>query len=347
MTSSTLLLLPFQCSYHKPMTTFLPSRTSIMVAAGRALGARIPDPAMRNPDLLAEKLVGPEEIDLIKEHPLGAALTDFSGATPTNEASATANMMLIRTKFIDEKLERAIQDGATQYVILGAGFDTRAHRFAELLKHVRVFEVDSTATQQRKRQRVDAALGGAPANLTYVTIDFNRDNLGDVLRQAGYDPSRKTFFTWEGVSMYVAEEGVRETLRTFGTQSAPGSSLVMDYTTKTSLEFLAKFPDLGSGRFLAAWGEPWVFGVPDGAEKEFFTSVGLEAREFFPVVGPEAIKRYLTKPDGTILGAPPPGTPRPELLPEMKAAIAELGIKPSASFYTLVELVAPEPASAE
>ena len=39
----------------------LPSRTSLMVAAGRALGAREPDPAMRNPDLLAEKLLGPEE----------------------------------------------------------------------------------------------------------------------------------------------------------------------------------------------------------------------------------------------------------------------------------------------
>jgi methyltransferase (TIGR00027 family) len=312
-----------------------------MVAAGRALGARISDPAMRNPDVLAEKLLSPEEIGLIQEHPIGAALTDTSGATPAYEAVATANMMLIRTKFIDEKLERAILDGATQFVILGAGFDTRAYRFGELLKAVKVFEVDSAATQRRKRQRVDAVLGGAPPNLTYVTIDFNRDKLGDALRQAGFDPNQRAFFTWEGVSMYVAEEGVRETLRTVATEFAPGSSLVMDYTTKASLEFLAKFPELGSGRFLAAWGEPWVFGVPDGEEKEFFAGVGLEPREFFPVVGPEAIKRYLTKPDGTILGAPPPGTPRPQFSPEVQAAIAELGMKPGASFYTLVELVVP------
>ncbi len=310
-----------------------------MVAAGRALGARGPDPAMRNPDLLAEKLLGPEELALIQEHPIGAALADSSGAFPGFEAMGTAIMMLIRTKFIDEKLERAVHDGATQFVILGAGFDTRATRFGDLLKAVRVFEVDSAATQQRKRQRVNAALGGAPPNLTYVTVDFNRDKLGDALRQGGYDPNRKTFFTWEGVSMYVAEEGVRETLRTIATQSAPGSSLVMDYTTKVSLEFMARFPQLGSSKFLAAWGEPWVFGVPDGAEKEFFAGVGLEPREFFPAFGAEAIKRYLTKPDGTILGSPPPDTPRPEMPPEMKAAIAELGIKPGGSFYTLVELV--------
>jgi methyltransferase (TIGR00027 family) len=317
-----------------------------MVAAGRALGAREPDPSMRNPDLLAEKLLGPDELELIKENPIGAALTDSSGAAPTYEAMGTANMMLIRTKFIDEKLETSIHDGATQFVILGAGFDTRASRFRELLKAVRVFEVDSAVTQQRKRQRVDAALGGPPPNLTYVTIDFNRDKLSDALRQAGYDPKQKTFFTWEGVSMYVAEEGVRETLRTIATESAPGSSLVMDFVTDTTLAFMTRFPQFGTTRFLTAWGEPWVFGVPNGQENEFFAGSGLEPREFFPMFGPEAIKRYLTKPDGTILGAPTGGAVRPQVSPEVQAAIAEMGIKPGTSFYNMVELAVPERASA-
>jgi methyltransferase (TIGR00027 family) len=317
-----------------------------MVAAGRALGARLPDEAMRNPDFLAEKLLGPEEIELIKEHPIGAALTD-SGAqssfeSASQEAKGTAYMMLIRTRFIDEKMARAIHEGATQVVILGAGFDARAMRLHELLKDVKVFEVDSPATQERKRQRVEVALGGPPPNLTYVTVDFNRDRLGDVLVQAGYDPNRKTFFTWEGVSMYVAEEGVRETLRTIAAQSAPGSSLVMDYTTQMSLVFMRKFPHIGTSEILIKWGEPWVFGMPEGAEKEFFGEVGLEPREFFPVFGSESLKRYLTKPDGTILGAPPPGTPRPEPSPEMKEALASMNIKPGASFYTLVDLVVPE-----
>jgi hypothetical protein len=147
--------------------------------------------------------------------------------------------------------------------------------------------------------------------------------------------------------MYVAEEGVRETLRTIATQSAPGSSLVMDYTTKASLEFMAKFPQLGWGKLLAAWGEPWVFGMPDGAEKEFFAGLGLEAREFFPVFGTEAIKRYLTKPDGTILGAPPPDAPRPQLSPEIQAAAAAMGLRPGGSFYTLVDLMVPESPPAE
>jgi methyltransferase (TIGR00027 family) len=321
------------------MTSLLPSRTSILVAAGRALGARVPDPAMRNPDLLAEKLLGPDELDLIQAHPIAAALrADPSDAAVAFEPMRLAMMMLVRTKFIDEKLERAIHDGATQFVILGAGFDVRAYRFRDLLKNVKVFEVDSAATQQRKRQRVDAALGGAPPNLTYVTIDFNRDKLGDTLLRAGYDPSQKTFFTWEGVSMYVPEESVRQTLRAIATHAAPGSSLVMDYSTSAALEFMSRFPQFGPVRFLAAWGEPWVFGMPDGSEREFFASVGLEAHEFFPAFGPQAIQRYLTRPDGTVLGALPPNTAYPQLPPEAQAAVAALS-KTGASFYTLVELV--------
>jgi len=35
----------------------LPSRTSIVVAALRAFGAREPDPSVRNPDSLAERLL--------------------------------------------------------------------------------------------------------------------------------------------------------------------------------------------------------------------------------------------------------------------------------------------------
>jgi hypothetical protein len=41
----------------------------------------------------------------------------------------------VRTRFIDEMMERAVGSGAKQLVILGAGFDTRAHRFAELLRN--------------------------------------------------------------------------------------------------------------------------------------------------------------------------------------------------------------------
>jgi O-methyltransferase involved in polyketide biosynthesis len=133
----------------------LPSRTSILVAAGRAFGSREPDETVRNPDMLADRLLGDEELALISDHPLGQALKqDYHEASQNPAVLGLAWMMLLRTRFIDEALERAVKNGATQIVILGAGFDTRAHRFRHLLKHCKVIEVDAAPTQNHKRRRI-------------------------------------------------------------------------------------------------------------------------------------------------------------------------------------------------
>ena len=102
-------------------------------------------------------------------------------------------LMLWRTRFIDEALERAVKNGATQVVILGSGFDSRAYRFRELLRQCRVIEVDTASTQEYKRRRVREAFGDAPANVMYCTIDFAKDSLIDSLRQVGFVEDERTF----------------------------------------------------------------------------------------------------------------------------------------------------------
>jgi methyltransferase (TIGR00027 family) len=163
-----------------------PSRTSIMVAAARAFGAREPDESVRNPDWLAVRLLGPEELELIREHPIAPALQqDYRQARQNPVIAGLSNFMLVRTRFIDDRLHAAIRNGATQLVILGAGFDTRAYRFADLLQNVKAFEVDHHATQETKKRRLSQALGTLPANVCFVETDFRRDALADVLRAAG------------------------------------------------------------------------------------------------------------------------------------------------------------------
>src|SRR4030095_13127203 len=87
-----------------------PSRTSIVVAALRAFGAREPDAAVRNPDWLAERLISPAELQLIHEHPVSHAMTgDYEKGRQDIEVAGMQNLMLIRTRFIDEHVERALQ----------------------------------------------------------------------------------------------------------------------------------------------------------------------------------------------------------------------------------------------
>jgi methyltransferase (TIGR00027 family) len=306
-----------------------------LVAAARAFGSHDPDPGVRNPDWLAERLLGPDELALIDEHPLRGALTqDYREASRDMQVLGLTLMMIIRTRFIDERLVNAVSNGATQVVILGAGFDSRAYRFHGELKDVAVFEVDSAATQELKKRRVEAVLGGLQGNVSYVPVNFNVDSLSKVLQEAGCDASKKTFFTWEGVSMYVAEEGVRQTLRAIAQGSAPGSSVVMDFAAAKMIEIFKQYPDVAAIKQFAVWGEPWVFGVPDGAERDFFSELGFDLAQMFSVYSMETIASYATRKDGSTFGMTP-GMPRP--MPSQAANAAAMSGRPG-SFYSLAEL---------
>jgi len=298
----------------------LPSRTSIWAAASRALGARDPDPTVRNPDWLAEHVIGPSERELLAEQRVVQALDqDYTEALSNMEAAGPARTLLVRTRFVEGKLEQAIRSGARQVVILGAGFDTRAYRLTELLRDVRVFEVDRPATQEYKRRRIQELIPGIiatlPANLTYTPFDFLHEKPGDALLRTGYDAAQRTFFIWEGVTMYLPEDVTRETFRWIASHSPPGSSVVFDYVFSKVIPMLAnvpvgKIPDGPPKEAFLRWkrlleNEPWLGGLPEGDESDYLKSVGLEVREILAMNGPEAEKRYLTRADGSVFGALP------------------------------------------
>ena len=184
-------------------------------------------------------------------------------------------------------------------------------RGIELLAKVRVFEVDRPATQTLKKQRVHDVLGGPPANLTYVPVDFRHEDLGDVLRRPGHDESRRTFFIMEGVTMYVPEEGVRATFHYVGRHPS-GSAVVFDFVYRPMVDALtninwAEVPEFAKP-FMRRFtnlirDEPWVFGVPLEGERELLSEVGLELRTLLTIGGEESLRRYVTRADGTQIGA--------------------------------------------
>ena len=288
------------------------SRTAVWAAIGRALGAREPDPHVRNPDWLAERLLGPEERALFADHPLLAAMSLPAEEAFRNEEVLTAARTLIpRTRFIDQRLEFAVRDGATQVVILGAGFDSRAYRLTELLAHTRVFEVDHPTTQAVKMRRVAEALVELPLNLTYAAGDFRDGNIGEKLVAAGYRKDQRTFFICEGVTMYLTGEAVRGTLRWIAANAPPGSAIVFDYTYEAAIRVIANSDNVPMPpqmrlmferfkRIIA--GEPWIFGIPDRAEHEFLAGVGLRVRKIMGLNSGEAVETYLTRADGSIFG---------------------------------------------
>ncbi len=167
---------------------------------------------------------------------------------------------VVRTRLIDDALRSAVAEGVQQVVILGAGFDTRAYRMPELLR-LAVFEVDHPDTQAAKLHVLERELEMWPDQVTFVPVDFDRDQLATALTDAGLRGGLATFLIWEGVASYLTPEAVDTTVRWARSVSGPGSHLVLTYVDRGLIDGTRQFPHA------AAWvssvtraGEPFVFG---------------------------------------------------------------------------------------
>lgn len=138
---------------------------------------------------------------------------------------------LARAAWCEESLRIAVHTGVRQYVILGAGMDTFAYREPYFCAQYPVFEVDHPQTQADKRQRLRSAGIDIPEGVRYVPIDFTCDDPFAALLSSGYDPQKKTFFSWLGVSMYLDRAAIERLLDEVASHAAKGSSLVFDYAS--------------------------------------------------------------------------------------------------------------------
>jgi methyltransferase (TIGR00027 family) len=141
----------------------------------------------------------------------------------------------LRTLVIDRALLTSIADGVDQVVILGAGLDSRAYRLP-LLASADVYEVDHPSTQAYKRNRVRDAKAWS-RTLVHVPVDFESQRVGEELKRAGHDSARRTFWIWEGVTMYLSELTMVASLSEVNSRSIDGSRLAVTYALPKILSF--------------------------------------------------------------------------------------------------------------
>jgi methyltransferase (TIGR00027 family) len=166
-----------------------------------------------------------------------------------------------RAWYADQALADAVDRGVDQLVVLGAGLDTYAYR--NPYPALRVVEVDHPATQAWKLGRLGEAGIDVPASVTHVPVDFERDDLGQVLHSA-LDGSRPVLFWWLGVTPYLTVEAIGATLRVLGSLSS--AAVVLDHAVPARSESAAgREHTEPRRRAVAALGEPWI-SCFDGAE---------------------------------------------------------------------------------
>jgi methyltransferase (TIGR00027 family) len=174
---------------------------------------------------------------------------------------------ICRTRFIDDAVQTALSEGIGQLVILGAGFDTRPYRLPGM-ERVKVFEVDLAVVQNNKKSKLQKHFGHLPENVTFIPFDFDTQILETILAGTAFDPSRLAVFIWEGVTQYISEEAVHQTLSFVG-KSAPGSIIVFTYILKSIIERRSDIPDADKMMGAVAKYAPWIFGLEPSSIPSF------------------------------------------------------------------------------
>ena len=175
--------------------------------------------------------------------------------------------LISRTRFIDDLIEKSAKEGIEQYVILGAGYDSRANRL-NLTPSLKIFEVDQPEVSDIKLSKLPKDLPNLE-NITYVNVDFSYQSLSEQLLTAGFDQTKSTIFTLEGVSQYITKEAVSSTIQELSSITKDARSIFfMSYVD----ELLNKDPAACFGKgypnpskkanliqnLSAKVGEPWI-----------------------------------------------------------------------------------------
>jgi methyltransferase (TIGR00027 family) len=241
-----------------------PSRTAMIAAVARGHLRLEETPPWVLDDAFALVLVGPAWQELRER------LVSLLPGQIIREASAA---VCTRSRYAEDRLA----SGAfAQYVILGAGLDSFAWRRPDLVRSLRVFEVDHPATQAWKLERArDLALPLSDSQV-FVPADFEAEPVQDALRTAGFDWGQPALFSWTGVAPYLTAPAIESALRAIA-GTAAGSEVAFSYRAgdgeldDVGQEFIRVYAPLA-----ASVGEPLQPGWPVTEIEPLISQCGLK-----------------------------------------------------------------------
>jgi methyltransferase (TIGR00027 family) len=211
--------------------------TATMVAAARAVASGGTNPIINDP--FAAPLVRAVGLDFFRrlvdgEIPAPETDSETDPETPENgerDLQLETDSIAVRTRFFDDFFLNSARDGIRQSVILAAGLDARAYRLSWAPGSV-VYEVDQPKVVDFKSATM-TTLGAAPAaDRRTVSIDL-REDWPAALRSSGFDVTRPTSWSAEGLLMYLPPDAQDRLFDNITELSAPGSKLATEYHADT------------------------------------------------------------------------------------------------------------------
>jgi methyltransferase (TIGR00027 family) len=194
-----------------------PGHTATLAAVGRAIHAESERPLVA--DHLALGLAGEAGATLMAQ---------LTSQLPDTSRQSLGLAFAIRTRFVEDAVEAAIQDGVGQYVILGAGLDSFAYRRPELSERLKIFEVDRPASQAWKRSRLESMGVAIPSSVAFVPLDAEKGDLSAALVKAGFDRSAPAIVSAIALTQYLAQPAIERIFELVAAFAA-GTRLLVTY----------------------------------------------------------------------------------------------------------------------
>ncbi len=190
---------------------------------------------------------------------------------------ATTHLAL-RKRVMDDETRIAIEAGATQVLVVGAGFDTLGLRLATQFPSVRFVEIDHPATQSLKRHALEQL--GSPDNLVLHPADLAEASLPEAADELGWDRDQRAVVIVEGILRHIAEPDVADFLRGVSAVMGPGSRLLGTYLLPDAQGRPQAGRLAGIGRASRrAIGEPLQWAVTHEDLSSLLAEIGFELRD--------------------------------------------------------------------
>ena len=194
--------------------------TALISAFARAWHAgHVTVPVYR--DTLAERLLGPDYAAVAGHMAAGAAyfLPGFQGTQEEALQQIVCRQLapspLGRAAFCEEHLRAAAAAGCTQYLLLGAGYDTLPYRQPEWLQGMTILELDHPVTAADKLARLNRAGIAVPENVIRLSADLTDPAWpGVLLKCPGFRRDAPTFVSLLGLVYYLPSEAFTALLGT-------------------------------------------------------------------------------------------------------------------------------------
>jgi methyltransferase (TIGR00027 family) len=256
------------------------SRTALATSLMRAAHTRL-DPHPLIDDPWGDRLV-PESVRRV----VTSAGESLDESLRRNASYAN---VIMRTRFAEDALQAAVAKGVSQYVLIGAGFDSFSLRRPAFAANLQIFEIDFPATQRLKIERIDACGIALPDSVHFIEADLSKESVAAALARSSFESTRLTFFSWLGVTMYLTREANLSTLRSIASCSPTASEVVFTYLDERLFQAQSdSFREMQQR--VAAMGEPFLSGFNPAELAADLATCGLDLVE--DLNGSEAAARY-------------------------------------------------------